>query len=250
VFRLDGRVALVTGSSRGLGWAIARALSAAGAIVVLHGRDTEALRARQQELAATGAATDVVRFDVTDSEAGARAIGQIAERHGRLDVLVNNAGVILRKPLAEVADSDWQATLATDLTSCFTLARAAAAVMVPQGRGSIIMISSIVASVTRPQIAAYTAAKGAVSALARALAVELGPHGVRCNAIAPGYFRTEGTAPIVETELGRQISARTPLGRWGNTEEIGGAAVFLASDAASYVNGTVLTVDGGLTAAL
>ena len=140
-------------------------------------------------------------------------------------MLVNNAGLIMRKPLAELSDSDWQATLATDLTSCFTLARAAAAVMVPQGRGSIIMISSIVASVTRPQIAAYTAAKGAVSALARALAVELGPHGVRCNAIAPGYFRTEGTAPIVETELGpadQRPHAARPLGQHRGDRRRGG----------------------------
>jgi gluconate 5-dehydrogenase len=250
MFRLDGKVALVTGSSRGLGWAMARALSGAGATVVLHGRDGEELRTRAQELAAGGVPADVAPFDVTDSEAGARAIRDIAARHGRLDVLVNNAGVILRKPLAEVTDSDWNTVLATDLTSCFALSRAAADVMVPQGRGSIIMISSVVASVTRPQIVAYTAAKGAVSALTRALAVELGPSGVRCNAIAPGYFRTEATAPLVETEVGRQISARTPLRRWGNTDEIGGAAVFLASDAASYVNGAILTVDGGLTAAI
>jgi gluconate 5-dehydrogenase len=250
VFALDGKVALVTGSSRGLGWAMARALSEAGATVVLHGRDAGALRARAQELAANGAVPDVAAFDVTDTDAGTQAIRQIADRHGRLDVLVNNAGFILRKPLATLTDAEWDASLATDLTSCFALSRAAAEVMVAQGRGSIIMISSIVATVTRPEIAAYTAAKGALSALTRALAVELGPRGVRCNAIAPGYFRTEGTAPIVDTELGRQISARTPLRRWGNTDEIGGAAVFLASDAASYVNGAVLTVDGGLTAAL
>jgi gluconate 5-dehydrogenase len=250
VFALDGQVALVTGSSRGLGWAMARALSAAGATVVLHGRDPELLRARAQELAATGARTDVAPFDVTDTQAGSRAIRHIAATHGRLDILVNNAGFMLRKPIADVTDSDWHSVLATDLTPCFTLSRAAADVMVRQGRGSIIMISSIVASTTRPQIAAYTAAKGAVSALTRALAVELGPHGVRCNAIAPGYFRTEATAPLEGTELDRMISARTPLGRWGNPVEIGGAVVFLASEAGSYVNGTILTVDGGLTAAI
>jgi gluconate 5-dehydrogenase len=250
MFALDGKVALVTGSSRGLGWAMAQALSQAGATIVLHGRDPELLRSRARELAAKGAKTDVAPFDVIDIEAGPQAIRTIAETHGRLDILVNNAGFMLRKPMAEVTDGDWHSVLAADLTSCFRLARAAADVMIRQGRGSIIMISSIVATVTRPEISAYTAAKGAVNALTRALAVELGPHGVRCNAIAPGYFRTEATASLQGTELDRMISARTPLGRWGNPPELGGAVVFLASDAASYVNGTILTVDGGLTAAI
>jgi len=250
MFVLNDKVILVTGSSRGLGWAMARALGQAGATVVLNGRDIEALRLRAQELAADGAAADVAPFDVTDTAAGPRAIRQIAEKHGRLDVLINNAGFILRKPIAELADSDWHSVFAGNLTSCFILAKAAADVMVRQGRGSIITMSSIVATVTRPDIAAYTAAKGAVSALTRALAVELGPHGVRCNAIAPGYFRTDATAQLEASEFGRAIQNRTPLRRWGDPSELGGMAVFLASDAASYVNGAVLTVDGGLTAAL
>jgi gluconate 5-dehydrogenase len=250
MFALNDKVILVTGSSRGLGWSMARALSEAGATVMLNGRDTEALRARAQELAGRGATVDIAPFDVTDALAGPRAIRQVAETHGRLDVLVNNAGIILRKPMAELTDDDWNAVVTANLTSCFRLARAAAAVMVRQGHGSIIMISSIVATVTRPDIAAYTAAKGAVSALTRALAVELGPKNVRCNAIAPGYFRTDATAALMESEFGRAIQARIPLRRWGDPRDLGGIAVFLASDAACYVNGAIITVDGGLTAAL
>lgn len=250
MFTLDGKVALVTGASRGLGWAMARALSGAGATVVLNGRSAETLSARAEELTGDGAAAHIAPFDVTNAAAGREAVQEIARRHGRLDILVNNAGFALRKPLAELGEDDWQAVMAADLTSCFSLAKAAAEVMVPQGSGAIIMISSIVATVARPGIAAYAAAKGAVSALTRALAVELGPQGIRCNAIAPGYFRTDATGPLQNTPFAQQICERTPLGRWGDPPELGGAAVFLASDAASYVNGAVLTVDGGMTAAM
>jgi gluconate 5-dehydrogenase len=250
MFVLNDKVILVTGSSRGLGWSMASALAQAGATVVLNGRDANALRARAQELAAKGAAVDIAPFDVNDTEAGARAIGQVAKIHGRLDVLINNAGLVVRKPVAELTDNDWNSVLTTNVLAYFRLAQAAAAVMARQGQGSIIMISSIVAQVTRPDIAAYTAAKGAVSALTRALAVELGPLGIRCNAIAPGYFRTDATAAVVESEFGQAIRNRIPLRRWGDPRDLGGIAAFLASDAASYVNGAVITIDGGLTAAL
>jgi gluconate 5-dehydrogenase len=250
MFSLDGKVVLVTGSTRGLGWAMARALSEAGATVVLNGRSVAALQRRIRELAEVGGTADMAPFDVTDAEDGPRTIQDVAARHGRLDVLINNAGIILRKAFTELTSDDWNSVLSVNLTACFTLAQAAAAVMTRQGRGSIIMTASIVATATRPGIAAYTAAKGAVSALTRALAVELGPLGIRCNAIAPGYFRTEATEAVAESEFGRSIENRIPLRRWGEPRDLGGIVVFLASDAASYVNGAVFTVDGGLTAAL
>jgi gluconate 5-dehydrogenase len=247
---VSNKVVLITGSSRGLGWSMAQAFAEAGAVVVLNGRQPESLQARLEELLARGASADLAVFDIEDSTAGQQAISRIAEAHGRLDVLINNAGIFVRKPFSQLTDSDWDSVFAVNVKAYFKLARSAAAIMMRQQSGSIIMISSIVTEMTRPEIAAYTAAKGAIGALTRALAVELGPYGVRCNAIAPGYFRTEAAAPIVDTAFGRSIQQRVPLKRWGDPLEIGPAAVFLASNAASYINGATLTVDGGLTAAL
>jgi gluconate 5-dehydrogenase len=252
MFSLEGRVAFVTGSSRGLGAAMAGALAGAGARVVLNGRDAGALERTAAGLREKGGAVDAIRADVTDEDAADRAIDEVVARHGRLDVLIANAGVQYRHALAEFPTEEWRHLLDTHLTSAFVLARRAAPTMLRQGRGRIIVTASIMGSrVARPTIAAYAAAKGGLVGLTRALAVELGPGGITCNAIAPGYFATEMNTALVENaEFNAWVEKRTPVGRWGRAEEIGGAALFLASDAASYVNGHVLFVDGGLTAAL
>lgn len=252
LFDLTGRVALVTGSSRGLGWAIARALAAAGARVVLNGRDPATLGPRQAALASWGWTAELAPFDVTDAAAATDAIAAIAARHGRLDILVSNAGGSVRKPLPEQADADLRAVLEGHLVAGFRLAREAARVMVPAGRGRIVFVSSINAFIARPSIPGYVAAKAGMNGLVRALAVELAPAGVTVNAIAPGYFLTAGNEPLRRSspDFQARIAARTPAGRWGRPDEIGAAALYLVSDAAGYTTGSVITVDGALTAAI
>ncbi len=250
-FSLDGKTALVTGASRGLGWAMARAMAEAGARVVLNGRHEETLAARVAELEKAGRRASAAVFDVADSAAAATGLAAVIEDCGGLDVLVNNAGINRRKLLGELGDDDWQSVIDTNLTACFALARDAGTHMAARGSGRIIMTGSIMGFVARPGIAAYVAAKGGIAALTRALATELGPAGVTCNAIAPGYIVTDMTEGLIaDPEFDAMVRRRTPAGRWGQPEEIGHAAVYLASDAAAYVNGHVLTVDGGMTVAL
>ena len=251
LFSLDGRVALVTGASRGLGWAIAEALAGHGAEVVLSSRDQAALDRRAAELAAQGYKAHAMAFDVADRPAAAAAVQAVAAERGRLDILVNNAGIVHRAPIAELADADWDRVIETNLTACFRLAREAARHMLAQGYGRIINTASIMGPIARPGVGSYVAAKAALAALTRALAVELGPEGITCNAIAPGYISTEMTAKLqADPDFDSFVRARTPAGRWGAPEEIGAVALFLASEAASYVNGHVLVADGGLSAAL
>jgi gluconate 5-dehydrogenase len=246
LFSLSGKVALVTGSTRGLGWAIAQGMARAGAHVVLNGRDTAMLNQRLEELRAEGFDASIARFDVTDEAQSASMIKSIGEQIG-LDVLVCNAGIQHRRPFLDFATADYDRVIDTNQRACFILAREAARIMVARGRGRIIFIASVMSQVARPTVAAYITAKGAVRALTCALAVELGPQGVTCNAIAPGYFITDLNRALVEDPaFSAFVESRTPLGRWGQPEEIAGAAVFLASQAGSYVNGHILTVDGGL----
>ena len=251
MFSLKGRVALVTGSTRGLGWSMARGLATAGAHVIINGRDKAKSKAKAAGLAAQSLAVSSEAFDTTDAAASSRAIDNILGRHGRLDILVNNAGMSHRKALDEVSDDDWDKVIAQNLTSCFRLSRLVAPIMKKQRFGRIIMTSSVMSLIPRPTVSAYAAAKGGLVSFTRALAAELGPHGITCNALAPGYIATELTAALQSNaEFDGYIRKRTPAGRWGEADELAGPAVFLASDAASYVNGHLLVVDGGMSTTL
>lgn len=251
MFDLKGKIALVTGASRGLGWAMAESLAKAGAHVALNARDGAALEARVAELAAQGLSGEACAFDVTDSSLAQRRVADLAGRHGRLDILVANAGINHRQPITDFAIADFQRVLDTNLLGVWVLCKAAAQQMVPRRSGRLILTGSISAINARPTISAYVASKGAVHALTKQLAVELARDGITVNCIAPGFFATEmNTALIENAEFNRWVEQRTPAGRWGRLSEIGPAAVFLASDEASYVSGLVMTVDGAFTAAM
>lgn len=251
MFSLAGKVALVTGASRGLGWAMARALAQAGATVLINGRDETTLRPRVEELGNTGLKGEAAAFDVTDEKACAACIQGALQRHGRFDILVANAGIQHRRPVTEFERADFERVLDTNLTAVWMLAREAARVMIPRKAGRIIMTGSASAFLARPTISAYVASKGAVHAMTRELAVELAPHNITVNAIAPGYFATElNTALIENKEFNDWVCKRTPAGRWGRLDEIGPPAVFLASDEASFVNGHILSVDGAFTSSM
>ena len=251
MFDLSGKVALITGASRGLGWAMAQSLARAGAHVILNSRDERVLVERAKELSTKGLRGEAAAFDVNDHAAAGGCIEGIAKRLGRLDILVANAGIQHRKPITEFATSDFQRVVDTNLTAVWALAREAAKVMIPVRRGRIIMTGSVSAILARPTISAYIASKGAVHALTRELAVELAQHNITVNSIAPGYFATEmNTALIQNKEFNDWVCKRTPAGRWGRLDEIGPVAVFLASDEASFVNGHILVTDGAFSAAM
>jgi len=240
-FDLSGRSALVTGSTRGLGLALARALAEAGARVAVNGRSAEAAA----EVAASIDGAVAAAFDVTDEAAVATAVGEL----GPVDVLVNNAGGGLRKPLLDVSLEEWRSALDANLTSAYLVARAVAPGMIERGSGKVVNICSVMSELARETIAPYTAAKGGLKMLTRAMCSEWARHGIQANAIAPGYFETDMTEALrTDAAFDAWLRARVPAGRWGQPDELGGAVVFLASSASDYVNGQILYVDGGLTA--
>lgn len=250
-FSLDGRVALITGSARGLGFEIAKAYAEAGALVVLSGRNAQALEDATDTIRASGGKADYAAFDIADLQAGRDALARIVQDHGRLDILVNNVGARDRRPLAEFSDTDILDLVQTDLISAIALSRDAAEIMKTMGYGRIIAITSILGHVVRPGDAIYPVAKQGLTGLMRSIAVEYGAHGITSNAIAPGMFATETNAALTQNpEMIAFTKIRVPLQRWGNPDEIAGAALFLASDAASYVNGHILTIDGGMSVRL
>ncbi|MFN6999394.1 SDR family oxidoreductase [Elioraea tepidiphila] len=246
-FDLTGQRALVTGSTRGIGFAIARALGLAGAEVALNGRSAGTVAATAEALGREGIATLPAPFDVTDTDA-ARAV---IDRLGPIDILVNNAGQQHRAPAVSFPDEAWNAIIETHLNAAFRLIKLVAPGMIERGRGRIITIASVLSELGRANIPAYGAAKGGLRSLTRCLSTEWAKHGVTVNAIGPGYVLTEMNRPLVEdAAFNAWVCARTPAGRWADPEEIAGAAVFLASPAASYVSGQILYVDGGFTAAM
>jgi gluconate 5-dehydrogenase len=251
MFDLRGRTALVTGSSKGIGLALASALGRAGARVVLNARDADRLAQAAEPLRQHGVAVETAPFDVTDAPAVEAAVADIEARIGAVDILVNNAGMQHRTPFAEFPVEAWHRLLATNVDSVFLVGRAVAQRMMARRRGKIINVCSVQSELARPGIAPYTATKGAVKMLTKGMAVDLGPHGIQVNGLGPGYFRTELNAALVADEaFSAWLAKRTPIGRWGEVEELAGAAVFLASSASDFVNGHILYVDGGITAGL
>jgi len=250
-FSLDGKVVLITGSTRGLGWASAQAVAEAGATVVLHGRDEAAGKARKGELEARGLKADHLAFDMADRDALTAAIPTIIHRHGSIWGLVNNAGMLLHNAIWDETAETYERIMAVHLVAPFLLTQAAAAEMKKvdaADRGRIVNISSIAFSSPRAGICNYTSAKGAIVGFTRAASAELGAHGIRVNAIAPGYFVTDINKERLQDEaFANKIEVRTPAARWGDPSELGGPTVFLLSNASSYVNGQLLYVDGGMS---
>lgn len=251
LFDLTQRIALITGSSQGIGLSVAEGLATYGARVVLNGRDDRKLAETAARLKDKGIEAEVAAFDVTNHEAVAAGVAEIEKSIGAIDILVNNAGMQFRTPLEDFPVDRWEQLLATNVSSVFYTGQAVAKHMIARGRGKIINIASVQAELARPGIAPYTATKGAVRNLTRGMCTDWAKYGLQINAIAPGYFKTPLNQALVDSEeFSSWLEKRTPSGRWGNVEELIGAAVFLASDASSFVNGHTLYVDGGITVSL
>lgn len=250
-FRLDGRKAMVTGGGSGLGLAMATALAEAGARLVLVGRDKAKLDLAAHQLASAGRSVETLATDLSVAKMCESAIDASEAKSGPIDILVNNAGIQHREAAIEVSLDDWNRVLDTNLSAPFRLMRCAARSMATRGGGKIINTLSVLADLGRPTVAPYSAAKGGLKMLTRALAVEWGPLNIQVNGIAPGYFQTEmNTALVEDSSFSNWLENRTPMRRWGKPHEVGPAAVFLASRASDFITGHVLFVDGGLTAAV
>lgn len=251
LFDLSGRTALITGSSQGIGYALAAGLAKAGANLVLNGRDETRLADAAARLADTGATIHQLVFDVTDHAAARAAVDGFEASVGPIDICVNNAGMQHRGPLEDFSADAFELLLRTNISSVFNVGQAVARHMIERKRGKIINIASVQTALARPSIAPYTATKGAVGNLTKGMATDWARHGLQCNAIAPGYFDTPLNAALVaDPEFSTWLEKRTPAGRWGQVDELVGACIFLASDASSFVNGHTLYVDGGITASL
>ena len=251
LFDLSAKRALVTGSSQGIGLALARGLAGAGASVILNGRNEDRLAAAADDLRKEGASVLQSAFDVTQSEAVTAAVDALEEEAGPIDILVNNAGMQFRTVLQDYPDDKWHDLMRTNIDSVFFVGRAVARHMIGRGQGKIINICSVQSELGRPGIAPYAATKGAVKMLTKGMCIDWAGHGIQVNAIGPGYFKTPLNKALVENpEFSAWLENRTPAGRWGDVMELAGAAVFLASDASSFINGHILYVDGGITSSL
>ena len=250
-FDLSGRTALVTGSSAGIGFALARGLAQAGATVVLNARSRDKLEQSAAHLRSEGATVHLATFDVTDGAAVAAAIDGIERDIGAIDILVNNAGMQRRAPLQDFPHEQWHELMRTNVDSVFLVGQAVARHMIQRKRGKIINICSVQSELGRPNIAPYSASKGAVKMLTKGMAIDWGQYGIQVNGLGPGYFKTELTDALVKNqEFSSWLIGRTPSRRWGDVQDLVGPAVFLASAASDFVNGHILYVDGGVTATL
>jgi len=251
LFGLRGAIALVTGSSAGIGAAIASGLAEAGARVVINGRNADKVAAVVDRIVAAGGVAHGMTFDVTDSAHVREGVARIEREIGPIDILFNNAGIQRRAPLEEFPEATWRELMSANLDSVFFVGQAVARAMIARQRGRIVNVCSVQSELGRPGIAPYTASKGAVKMLTKGMAIDWGRYGIRVNGLGPGYFRTELNKALVEDEkFSAWLRGRTPLGRWGEVEELVGAAIYLASDASSFVNGHILYVDGGITSSI
>lgn len=249
LFDLTGRVAVVTGAGRGLGRSMAIALAAAGADIVAASRTSSEIETLRDEIRGLGRRAEAITCDTTDEAQCERLASETVSRMGRVDILVNNAGINIRKPVLELSAEEYRQVLGTNLEGYFLCARAFGSRLVARGSGKVINISSIMGRVALANQAAYASSKGGIEQLTKVLAIEWAPHNVQVNAIGPTYFETELTRPLFEDPDRRDlITARTPMGRWGQPHELAGAVIFLASHASDYVTGHTLLVDGGWTA--
>lgn len=250
-FDLTGRTALITGSSAGIGLALARGLAGAGARIVLNARNADKLEAAAATLRGEGADIVTASFDVTSGEAVKEAVDRIERDIGPIDILINNAGMQRRAPLDQFEEAHWHELMKTNLDSVFLVGQAVARHMIGRKRGKIVNVCSVQSELGRPGIAPYTASKGAVKMLTKGMAIDWGQHGIQVNGLGPGYFKTELNEALVKNEdFSKWLIGRTPSRRWGDVEDLVGAAVFLSSAASNFVNGHILYVDGGVTAQL
>ena len=251
LFDLTGKRALITGSSQGIGFALARGMAAAGASIVVNGRDSDKLEAAAEQLRGDGAKVETLGFDVTDRAAVRAAIDKYEATQGAIDILVNNAGMQHRAPLEDFPPDAFEQLLQTNIASVFHVGQAVAQHMIKRGEGKIVNLCSVQSALARPGIAPYTATKGAVANLTKGMAADWAKHGLQCNGLAPGYFDTPLNKALVEDpKFSEWLAHRTPAGRWGNVDELVGTCIFLSSAASSFVNGTTVYVDGGITASL